>query len=371
MKSSFVLLMGGVGSRTNLTINKTLLEIAEKPIFLYSLETAIQSHFDEYILVIKKTELEIIKTYLTKFQLQDQVKITYGGATRGESVKNGLKAVTTDIVYFHDAARPLVTKQDLDALKEAAENYNCGTLYHLIPDTLKRIKPNIATIDRNNIYAVSTPQFFKKALYPTILNNQQDITDEISLFEQTEPIGFVKESSNNMKFTTIQDLDYLKYQLNKKATYIGHSLDYHPFSDHGTLILGGELIEGYPILEGHSDADVILHVVTEAIMGAALLGDLGTLFPDNDPKYKGIASSKLLAEVVRRIQDLGYEIVNIDITAYLIKPNLKNYKLKMADNIKKLTNTTHVNVKAATLNKRGLIALEAGIGAEAVVLLKK
>lgn len=371
MKSSFVLLMSGSGSRTTLEVNKVLFEIAAKPLFLYSLEVAIQSGFDEYLLVIKPEEEQIINNYLTKFGLETIVKITYGGKTRKESVQNGIKKVTTDIAYCHDAARPLLNINDLNALRQASSKFDCGTLYHLIPDTIKQINPNVITINRNNLYAVTTPQFFKKRLFDVIIENHNEITDEISLFEQIEPIGFVLESTSNLKFTTMQDLDYLKFKLEANQTYIGHSLDYHPFSDHGTLILGGEIIEGYPILEGHSDADVILHAVTEAIMGASQLGDLGTLFPDNDPKYKGIASSKLLTTVVELITQKGYQIVNIDVTAYLIKPNLKQYKLKMAENIKRLTNNLNVNVKAATLNKRGLIALEQGIGAEAIVLLKK
>ncbi len=371
MKNSFVLLMGGTGTRTRLDINKVLLEINNKPIFMYSLDSAIKACFDEYILVIKKDEEEVIKSYLEKYNLQDKIKITYGGLTRNESVKNGLKEVSGDVAYFHDAARPLISAKDLEALKETANRYSCGTMYHLVTDTLRQIKPEIETLDRNNIYGISTPQFFKQELFNQILNNHLDITDEISLFEKTLPIGFVKETTNNLKFTTIDDLDYFITKLDSHQNYIGHSLDYHPFSKTGTLILGGEEIEGYPILEGHSDADVVLHVVTESIMGAACLGDLGTLFPDNDPKYRGIASSKLLEEVVKRVTKLGFIIKNIDVTAYLIKPNLKNYKLKMADNIKKLTNCEYVNVKAATLNKKGLISLEEGIGAEAVVMLKK
>lgn len=374
MKSSFVLLMAGSGTRSGLKENKCLVCIEDKPLFAYSLEKALLADFDEYILVLanNKSQKDFVCNYLKNINSSKNIKITYGGKTRNESVKNALKEVTCDVVFFHDAARCLISLNDLNNLLEASSKYICGTLYHESTDTLKKVTEVVKTIDRNNIYQVTTPQFFNKELFNEILNNELDVTDEIALFEKDYDVAFIKETTKNIKLTTTQDYELItKIIKGSMETYFGHSLDYHPFSNEGNLILGGVTFNDYPILSGHSDADVVYHVVTEAIMGASLLGDLGTLFPDTDLKYKGIASRVLLEEVISRIESLGYIVNNVDVIVYLLKPNLKDYKIQMAKNISSLTNCMHVNVKAATLNKRGLISLSEGIGAEAVVSLKK
>lgn len=374
MKNSFILLMAGSGTRTGLKENKTLHLVNAHPVFYYSLKKAIEVGFDEYILVHsqkieeKNKILNILKTY----NLLDTVKLVEGGSTRGESVKNAIKNTSSDVAFIHDAARPLVTKVDLINLINASSEYRCGTLYHNVADTLKQIDNEVTTIDRNKIYAVSTPQFFHKSIYQDILNNNIEVTDEIAIFEKHLKVAFIKEEFINLKITTIDDLNLVKTIMeNKSEKFIGHSLDYHPFSESGSLILGGVIFNDYPQLHGHSDADVVYHVVTEAIMGASGLGDLGTLFPDTDPLYKGISSSLLLKEVMKIIKSKDIHVHNIDLTVYLLKPNLKDYKKQMEENIMNLTNCKNVNVKAATLNKKGLIALNEGIGAECVVYLKK
>ena len=118
------------------------------------------------------------------------------------------------------------------------------------------------------------------------------------------------------------------------------------------------------------NADVVYHAVTESLLGAAGLGDLGTLFPDTDPSYKGYDSSLFLKEVISLLNKKHIKIQSIDVMVYLIKPSLKDYKNLMAKNIKDITNAFNVCVKAATLNKKGLISLEEGIGAEAISLIK-
>lgn len=369
MKSSAILLMAGSGTRTHLTYNKTLYEINNVPLFMYSLNKLTKVGFDEYIIVVSNSDYEYVCNYLASTPYH--VKIVLGGLTRSESVKNAIKEVSTDVALIHDAARPLISIEDIETLKSNFDRYMLGTMYHHVTDTVRTVDDKVSLIDRDTLYAVTTPQFFSEKLFSTILNNTNNITDEISLFENQYDIAFIEETSNNIKFTTTNDIDFIKYQLSNKFNYhVGLSLDYHPFSNQGNLILGGITFDDYPILIGHSDADVVYHVVAESLMGASNLGDLGTLFPDTDVKYKGIDSSILLREVVSKLNNEGIMIENIDVMVYLIKPSLKNVKKQMAENIKKLTNATNVCVKAATLNKRGLISLEEGIGAEAISLIK-
>ena len=369
MKSSAILLMAGSGTRSLLPINKTLYKINDIPLFMYSLNKLFEVSFDEYILVTNELDYEQVKTYIESTPYD--VKIILGGNTRCESVKKALMHVTTDIALIHDAARPLVSTCDIRTMKQSFNNYKLGTMYHNVTDTVRLVEDKVSLVNRDNLYAVTTPQYFSKDLFDEILNNDLLITDEISLFENKYEINFIKETSNNLKLTTASDVDYIEYQLSNKHKYhIGTSLDYHPFSNHDKLILGGVVFNDYPILDGHSDADVVYHVVAESLLGASNLGDLGTLFPDNDPKYKGIASSILLEHVVDLLNQRNIVIENIDVMVYLIKPSLKNYKKQMAFNIKEITKAFNVCVKAATLNKRGLISLEEGIGAEAISLIK-
>lgn len=369
MKSSLILLMAGSGTRSGLEINKVLYQINKTPLFMYSLDKFNQVGFNEYILVVSRNDYDIVSEYICNTSYQ--VKLVIGGSTRCESVRNALKLVTSDVAVIHDAARPLINITDIKNIKEASIKYKLGTMYHPVADTIRKVTENVESVNRDNLYSITTPQFFHKSLFKDIIDNKKLITDEITLFENIHEICFIKETSNNLKLTTKEDIDYIEYELSSKHNYsMGHSLDYHPFDDHGKLILGGIIFDDYPILKGHSDADVVYHAVTESLLGAASLGDLGTLFPDTDPLYKGYDSSLFLKEVVKILNKKHIKIQSIDVMVYLIKPSLKEFKSKMAKNIKDITNASIVCVKAATLNKKGLISLEEGIGAEAISLIK-
>lgn len=369
MKSSLVLLMAGSGTRSGLEINKVLYQINGIPLFMYSLDKFSQVGFDEYILVVSKNDFDIVSEYMENTPLK--VKIITGGASRCESVRCALKCVSSDVAFIHDAARPLINISDIKNIKEASKTFKLGTMFHPVTDTIRKVNDKIELVNRDYLYSITTPQFFHKSLFNTILNNKSLITDEITLFENIHEISFVKETTHNLKLTTKEDIEYIEYELSSKHNYsTGHSLDYHPFDSSGKLILGGITFDDYPILKGHSDADVVLHAVTESLLGAASLGDLGTLFPDTDPTYKGYDSSIFLKEVVKILNKKHIKIQSIDVMVYLIKPNLKDYKVKMAKHIKDITGVSFVCVKAATLNKRGLISLEEGIGAEAISLIK-
>lgn len=154
---------------------------------------------------------------------------------------------------------------------------------------------------------------------------------------------------------------------------IGFSEDIHPLVDNRKLVLGGIEIPFEKGLDGHSDADVVLHAVSESILGALSLGDLGTHFPDNDPKYKGISSVILLKEVVNMMLERKFEINNIDIQIACYKPKLSDYKLQMRQNIASILNTSidNVSIKAMSFNKIGPIGKGEAIRAQSYVMLVK
>lgn len=373
---STILLMAGKSERFSENENKLLYILHHRPLFTYSLETFLSiKEIEKIIIVVSNETKDAITNYIS--QNYDETKICYvlGGNTRAQSVRNAIKEVKSDFVLIHDAARPLITKEDILQLISKMDTYQCGTLYHKVYDTIKMTVDNQTTnVDRNQLKAISTPQFFAQPLYPTILHPQiadETITDELTLFP-TEPIAFVEESQNNKKVTTKKDVDEIIYHLENRSFYkIGHSFDFHPFEKGRKLILGGIEIPFEKGLMGHSDADVVYHVVAESIMGALELGDLGTLFPDTDDAFKDMNSAFFVKEVVKKTNEADYEIQNIDLIIYLEKPNLKNYKVQMAKNIKELTNCSFVNVKATTLEKQGLIGNGFGIASEAVVLIKR
>lgn len=358
--NSGIILMAGAGERSALSYNKTLYEYMNKPLFMYSTEAFLKNELiNEVILVINPLDEKQVKELIE----DEPITIVYGGTTRNESLRNALKIVKGDKIIVHDAARPYITVDDITEMINTLDEYDIASFYHQVVDT---IKDGIKTLDRKNLKAVTTPQGFKKSLKDKILNNKEDVYDELQLFEDEDvKIGFIKETHNNKKFTYQEDFEEPKY-------LIGHSLDFHPLVPNRDLILGGIKFDYPKGLKGHSDADVVYHAVTEAIIGALNLGDIGTLFPDTDQQYKDIDSSYFLKYMKKVLEEKKYQINNIDVIIYLENPNLKNYKRQMAKNISKHLEISEniVNVKATTMEKQGVIGTENGIASEAIVLLK-
>lgn len=363
---SVVLLAAGDGTRAKTIGNKVLYRFFDKSILEYSLDVFLK--FDEldnlYLVIRPKDEEEMI---MIQNRYQDErIKLVYGGASRSESVRNGLKENASEYVLIHDAARYKITVEDVDMVLEGLKEYGAVTLYHDVIDTVKLCEEKVTTLERKNLKAVTTPQGFKKEAQEIILNSTGEYYDDLQILEEHQNItlGFLLETHDNPKFTLPKDI----------PTYrVGHSLDFHPLKENRKLILGGILFD-YPLgLDGHSDADVVYHAVTEALMGAMGYGDLGTLFPDSDERYRNIDSGYFLLHIKELMLKNRYELVNMDIMIYLEEPKLKDYKSKMEENIAKILCTTPgiINVKATTMEKKGIIGTKEGIAAEAYVLIRK
>lgn len=366
-KINAILLMAGNGTRTKLLYNKALYEINKIPLFMYSLLKFKRiKEIDKIYLVVNECDynqvLDILKSN------NEDVILVKGGKTRSESVKHALMKIdNSHDIIIHDAARPLTNINDIVNLINTTNAL--GTLYHHAVDTVKEVSKKVTTLNRDELYMISTPQYFSNQLISYIINNENEYTDELQIFEKDYKINFIEETSLNIKVTTEFDLEYVTYILTSKLSLIGHSYDFHPFDENKKLILGGVRIDEHVGLKGHSDADALYHAVTEAIIGALSLGDIGTLFPDNDPKYKDKDSSYFLVEVMNEVKKRNLYIRSIDSIMYVEKPNLKKYKYQMAQNIKRLTDAEYVNVKATTMEKCGLVGEEKGIGCEAVCLV--
>ncbi len=316
------------------------------------------------------------------------VQLVPGGATRAESVRAGVLAAADGLVAIHDAARPFVSQDVIQRTLAAAER--CGAAAPAVPvkDTIKQATCGDGktvptdcmvadTPDRNTLYAVQTPQCFDRAQYLRALDllppkKARLVTDDCSLFELVgEPVQLVPGDYANLKITTREDL--LPYEKEKQAMRIGHGYDVHKLVEGRPLILGGVNIPYEKGLLGHSDADVLAHAVSDALLGAAALGDIGKHFPDTDPAYAGADSLKLARAVVELVAEKGYRPVNVDATILCQAPKLAPHIQSMRENLAKALqmDVEDVSVKATTEEHLGFTGEGLGIAVHAVTLLEK
>ena len=384
-KFDLVYLIAGVGSRYNGFYRKSWELVDNKPLFTYAL-VAFFSHpsLNKAIIVTHPLDLEKVKAYLAENHYPlDKIVFTTGGKTRAKSVRNGLNFVKAPCFVIHDGVRPFVTSEDIDALLKALDEADGVTFYHPVADTVKAVEGKIVTLNRNALKAVTTPQGFNLNTLNLIQNPKiadENILDEIMLIENELKVSFLEETHPHTKLTNPSDLELIKNILEKnkttaisQANSIGISFDFHPFEKNRPLVLSGITIPFDKGLAGHSDADVVYHVVAESIMGALKLGDLGTLFPDNDPAFKNMTSSYFIKEVMKHVKNQKAKILHIDVTIFLEQPKLYPYKYQMAKNIAGLLSISenNVSVKATTMEKRGLVGKGEGVAAEAVCLVKR
>jgi 2-C-methyl-D-erythritol 4-phosphate cytidylyltransferase / 2-C-methyl-D-erythritol 2,4-cyclodiphosphate synthase len=341
--------------------------------------------------------------------LPDQViAVVAGGARRQESVAAGVAALAVDtttaaggstqgrggvaadpVILVHDAARPLVSAALVRAVSDATAAYGAAIPVVTVVETLKRIDGGTigATVDRTAMAAAQTPQGVRRSLLMRAYSacppdGPETWTDEASLLEACRiPVRAVEGERTNLKVTVPADLDLARTILaaglvpgaSAAAPHarIGHGFDSHPFGPGGPLVLGGISIEDAPRLSGHSDGDVALHAVADALLGAAGLGDLGRLFPADSRTPAGIDSRVILRAVAGRVRDAGWSIDNVDLTIVAARPRLGSRLPQMAHAIAVELGVAPaaVNVKASTGNLGGPEGAGRSVSATAVALL--
>lgn len=299
--------------------------------------------------------------------------VVHGGATRADSVRAGLAEAEGKLVAIHDAARPFVSGEVITRTLEAAWEFGAAAPAVAVKDTIKIASRGVVlnTPDRNTLYAVQTPQCFWRERYLEALDRVQGetasaVTDDCSLFELAGfPVHLVEGEYANTKITTKEDLK------GETSMRIGHGYDVHRLVEGRKLILGGVEIPYEKGLLGHSDADVLLHAISDALLGAAALGDIGKHFPDTDPRYKGADSLELLRQVGVMLREEGYTVGNIDSTILCQAPKLASHIPAMRQNIASALgiDAGAVSVKATTEEKLGFTGSGEGIAAHAVALI--
>lgn len=358
---SVVIVCGGSSTRMNAGKNKVLLPLLDMPIFMHSLNK-FKEFSNDIIVVANKDDFDEIKKY------HDNVVV--GGATRQESVYQGVKNALYDTILVHDGARPFLSKSDIKKIVE--DESKVSFLGSKMIDSVKNNE--MVNLNRDEFILTYTPQKVSKDLYLEAYSKSKNTyTDDVTLIQEELGITpkLVEGRRDNTKITTNED--YL-FALERVERYrIGHSWDTHKLVSDRPLILGSIEIPFEKGLLGHSDADCLLHAIAESLLGALALGDLGTHFPDNDPKYKGISSVILLKECYKLVKEKGYVINNIDSMIYAEAPKMKPYIMLMRESISKILeiDVNDISIKATTYEKMDAIGRGEAIACEATTLLKK
>jgi len=347
--------------------DKTESILGGKPVWKWSVDTYL-SHpaVDTVILVAAESKVAGIAS-----QVGDRLVVVAGGATRQQSSRSALhEARDADILLIHDAARPFVTDDLISNTIEAVKRSGAAAAALPVTDTIKELSPNgIKTLDRSRLVAMQTPQGAKVDLllhaHSTVFD---EFTDEMALLEA---IGvhpeIVPGEPNNFKITTPEDLERARAILGQPETRVGIGYDIHPFSEDKKrkLFLGGVYFPDHPALEGHSDADVLLHAATDALLGAAGLGDIGQHFPNTDPRWLGEPSLTFLRHAGKLLAECGWRIVNMDLTAIAESPKIMKQAQEIRSTIAEALEISidRVSIKATTNEKLGSIGRGEGIAA--------
>ncbi|MBL8881425.1 MAG: bifunctional 2-C-methyl-D-erythritol 4-phosphate cytidylyltransferase/2-C-methyl-D-erythritol 2,4-cyclodiphosphate synthase [Hyphomicrobium sp.] len=313
-----------------------------------------------------------------------------GGATRQQSVLCGLEALAANgseqipsHVLIHDAARPFVSAEEVERLCAALKTAEGAILALPVTDTLKRgdaADMITATVGRENLWRAQTPQGFQFA--PILAAHRQaardgatDLTDDAAVAERAGiQVALVKGSAANIKITTAEDIDMAEAARAFAAeTRTGTGFDVHRFTEGDHVWLGGVKIPHTHKLEGHSDADVVLHALTDAILGAMGEADIGQHFPPSDPQWKGAASHIFLAHAAKLVRDAGWSVSNVDVTVLAEAPKIGPHRHAMKALIADALGITpdRVGIKATTMEGMGFVGRGEGLAAQAIATLQR
>ncbi|HML37468.1 MAG TPA: 2-C-methyl-D-erythritol 4-phosphate cytidylyltransferase [Bacillota bacterium] len=306
-----------------------------------------------------------------------------GGMERQDSIYEAVRRLPEDVdlVLVHDGVRPFVTADVIRRTIEAAKEHGAAAVAVPAKDTVKVAEEGYfrQTLDRSVLYSMQTPQgFHRKVLvhaYEEAYRQGFYGTDDAVLVENSgEKVYLVEGDYNNIKITTMEDLVFGEAILKERQEIrVGTGYDVHRLTEGRKLILGGVEIPFEKGLLGHSDADVLLHAVMDALLGAASLGDIGRHFPDTDEKYRGADSLELLKAVGSMLREGGFCVVNIDAVVIAQRPKIAPYIGEMILHIAETLGIegNRINIKGTTTERLGFCGREEGIAAQASVLIRE
>lgn len=377
-----IILAGGSSTRMGAGKNKVLLTVGGEAAIVRSARSFAEL-VAGLIVVARDEDAEEIRRVFDAAGLS--ATIATGGDTRQASVWNGLCALpeTCDKVLIHDGARCLVDEGTIRRAMASVEAYGTGVAAIPAIDTIKQVNAEecvIGTPDRSTLRAMQTPQGFDTALIRRAHRAaQQDGflgTDDAALVERLGvPVRLTEGSRRNLKLTTPEDIAMAEALLNTASPLpslrVGQGYDVHRLVEGRALVLCGVTVPHTLGLLGHSDADVALHALMDAMLGAMALGDIGKHFPDTDERYHGISSMVLLEHVAALLAEHHARVTNADVTIVAQKPKLLPYIPQMRQNIADALSLSidRINVKATTTERLGFEGQEEGISAQAVCMV--
>ncbi len=362
--TTLILLGAGSSTRFKSNVKKQWLYNDNTPLWLHVAKYFETQHsFAQVILVSTAEETHYMKHF---------AKYTYvtGGDSRQASLRNALEHVESDYVLVSDIARCCVPADMIQRILLAKKKASCIVPTLPISDTLYLDnKP----VDREKAKIIQTPQLSLTKVLQKALQTETLFTDDSSAIASLgEPIHFVEGSSLAHKLTTLEDLEKLPcLQAPSNKTLTGFGIDTHPFEEGKKMVLCGVCLDVDYGFRAHSDGDVAIHALIDALLGAAGMGDIGESYPDTEAAYTGADSKLLLSDTVKRITAYGYTIGNIDLTIMAESPKINPYKEQMRSTLSSLLHIqkNFVNIKATTAEKMGFIGRKEGVTVHAVATL--
>jgi len=363
---TLVMLGAGTSSRFKMSAKKQWLRTGHTPLWLYATQNITQKvDFKQVIIVCAKDEIEYMKLYNTSY--------TYvvGGDTRQESLKNALLYVKSEYLLVSDAARVIVPHQMLKRIIKKIDLVDIVVPYLKVHDTVVYEEK---TINRDDVKLIQTPQLSKTKSLKKALGQTKDFTDDSSAIKANGgKIEYVLGDKAANKLTSLEDIEVISsLQAPSSDIFIGNGYDVHQFETGKQMVLCGVDIDDKRGFKAHSDGDVAIHALIDALLGAIGAGDIGELFPDSDPAFKNIDSKKLLKKVISFIYGIGFEIINCDLTIMAQTPKLQAYKNLMKSTLANILHVEplYVNIKATTTEKLGFIGREEGVAVNVTATLK-
>ncbi len=368
-----VIVAAGTGERFGGSLPKQYRPLAGSSVLRRSVEAfRATGRFDDIVVVIRDEHRPIYETATAGLGLPEPVT---GGATRQDSVRAALEWLAPrapDLVLVHDAARPLVDRATIDRVLDALADAEAAIAAVPVVDTIKRAESGIAagTVDRNGLWQAQTPQGFRfpPCWPPTAPPPARRLTDDAAVAErQGIAVRLVEGHVDNFKITTEADLTRAERLLGGAADIrTGTGFDVHRLITGDAVILCGIRIPHFAKLEGHSDADVGLHALTDALLGAIGAGDIGQHFPPSDERWRGADSAAFLAHAAELVRARG-TILNVDVTLLCERPKIGPHRTAMVARIAEILgiDAERVSVKATTTERLGFTGREEGIAAQA------
>lgn len=363
-ETTLILLGAGSSSRFKSSVKKQWLYSGDIPLWLQVAERFEKTALFCDIIIVSSAE------DLAHMQHFADYKYVQGGNSRQESLANALKHVASPYVMVSDIARCCVPEEMIRRILDAREEGDCIVPVLSVTDTLYL---DGQPIDREKVKVIQTPQLSVTKMLKKALETETLFTDDSSaIASMGGEVRFVEGSSLAHKLTTQDDLQKLPCIKSPSAkTLSGFGIDIHAFEPDKTMFLCGIQIDVDYGFKAHSDGDVAIHALIDALLGAAGMGDIGELYPDTDAAYAGADSTVLLQDTVTRIRAFGYEISNVDLTIMAEAPKLLPYKKAMKEKLASLLGirVNFVNIKATTSEKLGFVGRKEGVTVHAVANL--